>query len=117
MKPNKLTGMIGLCRKAGKTVCGTPLVCLALAKTEKPCLVLLAENASAGTQKKIKNKTAFYGVPYITIPLTTDALAAAVGKTGDVAAVAVTDTNLASAILRASESTGKDEAESSAPKQ
>ncbi len=117
MKPNKLVSMIGLCRKAGKTVCGTPLVCLALQKREKPCLVLLAENASPGTQKKIRNKTAFYGVPYILVPVTTEALAHAVGKTGEVAAIAVTDNNLASAILHASESTGKDGAESRAPMQ
>ena len=117
MQPNKLTGMIGLAKKAGKIISGTPLVCLSLSNKPAPVLVLLSETASAGTQKKIRCKTAFYGVRLAVVPLSTGELGNAVGKTGDVAAVAVTDENLAGAILRATESTGKDEADPSAPKQ
>lgn len=117
MKPNKLTGMIGLCRKAGKAVCGTPLVCEALRKKIPPALILLAEGASAATQKKIRCKAEFYHVPLETIPLSTGELATAVGKSGDLAVMAVTDENFAKAIGIAMESTGKDEADNSVPNQ
>ncbi len=112
MKPSKLSGMIGLCRKAGKVVCGTELVCLALRKSPKPCLVLVSDSASAGTKKKIRCKAEFYSVPLLEIPLSTALLATAVGKTGETAAIAITDANFAKAITDvATESTGKDEAE------
>ena len=47
---------LGLCRRAGKTVHGTPLVCEALAKRKPPYLVLLSAGASAATAKKITDK-------------------------------------------------------------
>ena len=86
---------LGLCRRAGKTVHGTPLVCTALAKKKPPCLVLMSAGASAATQKKLTNKCLFYRVPLITVDVDTATLAHAVGKTGDIAAVAVTDESFA----------------------
>ena len=86
---------LGLCRRAGKTVHGTPLVCEALAKRKPPYLVLLAENASAGTAKKITDKCKYYHVPMLVVPATTERLARAVGKSGAMAAVAVTDESFA----------------------
>ena len=111
MKQSKLSSMIGLSRRAGKAVLGTPLVCLALRKFPKPCLVLVSEGASEGTKKKLTTKCAYYRVPLTLIPLSTEELAHAVGKEGDMAAIAVTDENLTKAILSARELTGKDGAE------
>ena len=91
---------LGLCRRAGKAVCGTPLVCTELAKKKPPYLVLMSETASAATQKKLTNKCLFYRVPLIKIAVDTGSLAHAVGKTGDLAAVAVTDENFATELCK-----------------
>ncbi len=92
--------LLGLCRRAGKTVHGTPLVCTALAKKKPPCLVVMSATASAATQKRLKNKCSFYKVPILAIDVRTDVLAHVVGKTGDLAAVAVTDESFARELLR-----------------
>ena len=91
---------LGLCRRAGKTVCGTPLVCMALAKKKPPYLVLMSQTASAATQKKLTNKCLFYHVPLLTVATDTATLAHAVGKTGDLAAVAVTDERFAEELCK-----------------
>ena len=86
---------LGLCRRAGKTVHGTPLVCEALAKRKPPALVLLSETASEATAKRITDKCRFYRVPLITVPADTERLGRAVGKSCALAAIAVTDENFA----------------------
>ena len=86
---------LGLCRRAGKTVHGTPLVCEALARRKPPYLVLLSGGASAATAKKITDKCRFYEVPLITVPADPERLARAVGKMCALAAVAVTDERFA----------------------
>ena len=111
MKQSKLSSMIGLSRRAGKVVLGTPLVALALRKSPKPFLVLVSEGASDGTKKKLKTKCAYYRVPLLFVPLSTEELAHAVGKGGDMAAIALTDENLTKAVLSAAELTGKDGAQ------
>ena len=105
---------LGLARRAGKTVHGTPLICTALATKKPPCLVVMSLGASAATQKKLMSKSSFYNVPLITIESDTDVLAHAVGKTGCIAAVAVTDENFAKELckinaLRKASSQGEDE--------
>ncbi len=117
VKPNKLNMMIGLARRAGKTVCGAPLVFIALREHHKPALVLLSDGASEATKKKVTSKCAYYRVPLISVPIATDELAKAVGKSGELAAVAVTDDNFKKAILSAAELTGKDGTPLEAPKQ
>lgn len=117
MKPNKLHGMIGLARKANRTVCGTPLICLALRKEQRPHLVIVSAHASDGTRNKIRYKCEFYKVPYMLIDCSPAELAHIVGKTGEIAAVAITDENFGKAILSAAELTGKDGTASAAPKQ
>ena len=82
---------LGLCRRAGKTVHGTPLVCEALAKRKPPYLVLLSAGASAATAKKITDKCNFYGVEKIRLEFDGGTLGAAVGKSSTLAAVAITD--------------------------
>ena len=96
----KFLGFLGLCRRAGKMVCGTPLVCLALQKNPKPLLVLYASGASAATKKKIESKCAFYGVAARELAVSPADLAAALGKGSHLAAVAVTDTGFAEAMQK-----------------
>lgn len=91
----RLLKFLGLCRRAGKTVHGTPLVCTALAAKCPPFLVLMSEEASDGTKKKLCNKTSFYRVSLLSLPVSCERLAKAVGKTGELAAVAVMDEGFA----------------------
>ena len=91
---------LGLCRRAGKTVHGTPLVCEALARRKPPYLVLLSGGASAAPAKKITDKCRFYRVPLLTVPVDPERLARAVGKSSLLAAVAIMDENFAREMRR-----------------
>ena len=85
---------LGLCAKARQLVLGTPMICDALKSKKKPYLVLCASDNSENTAKRLADRTAFYGVRMIRLEIDGEALAAAVGKSGRVAAVAVCDENL-----------------------
>ena len=93
-----LTSTVGLCAKAGATVCGTPLICEALRKKNPPVLVLLASDAAPNAEKKLTDKCSFYGVRLVKVPLDTADLAKAIGKSGLIAAVAITNEGLAKAV-------------------
>ncbi len=96
--------LLGLAARARALTIGTPLICTALShgKGKAPTLVLLAEDASPNTKKRITDRTAFYGVELRSLPLTCAQLAHAIGKKEAlVAAVGVTDQNLAAAIRAA----------------
>ena len=85
---------LGLCAKARRLVMGTPMVCESLRAKEKPYAVFGASDNSENTDKRLSDRCAHYGVRLIRLSCDGDTLAAAVGKTGRVAAVAVTDENL-----------------------
>lgn len=92
--PDRLLGAIGLCRKAGKMICGVPLICTEMRKKGQIHAVLAAADASDNTKKKLNDKCKFYGVPLIFLPYTAEQLAAAVGKDAPIGAVAITDERL-----------------------
>ena len=100
-KVQKICGMIGLARRAGKTVIGTELVCRAMPKGGVS-LVVISESASAPTKKKLSVKSEFYGIKWIEAGIDTERLGKILGKSGAVAAVAITDTGLADEIERLS---------------
>ena len=96
--------LLGLAARARALVIGVPLICTALSqgKSKAPALVLVAEDCSANTKKRITDRTAFYGAELIALPCTCEQLAHAIGKKEAlVAAVGVTDHNLATAIAAA----------------
>jgi ribosomal protein L7Ae-like RNA K-turn-binding protein len=78
------------------------MVCEALrAGGKTPVLAVLeAEDTSAATHEKLVSKCTYYRTPHYRIPVNTARLAHAVGKTGAVAAVGVTDENLLRALSR-----------------
>ena len=92
---------IGLAAKAGKTVCGTPLICESLkAKGAKKCvLVLEGCDSSDNTHKRLSDKCAFYGTELVRLPIGMAELSDSVGKRSAVAAVGITDEGLARAII------------------
>ena len=91
---NKTLLALGICAKARKLICGTPLICEALKGKTKPCLVLEASDNSENTAKRLSDRCQFYGVELIRLRVGGEMLAGAVGKQGKVAAVAVTDEQL-----------------------
>ena len=96
----KLMSTIGLCARARKLVMGTPMVCEALRKGGKtPILAVLeASDTSANTHGKLVSKCAYYQKPLYRLPVTTEELAHAIGKSAAVAAVGVTDPDLLRAL-------------------
>lgn len=90
----RLLAALGICKKAGGLLCGTPMICDALAGNKKPLLVLTASDNSENTDKRLRDKCAFYGVERLKIDIDGGALAHAVGKSSKLSAVAVTDSNL-----------------------
>ena len=101
-----LLGIIGICRRAGKTIIGTPMVCEHLRKNgiikneeQEPSLIIIeASDTSDNTHKKICDKAAYYNVKHIRIESTCEILGKALGKDA-VAAVAIADRNFCRAIL------------------
>lgn len=100
--PDRFLGLLGLAKRAGRTVTGAPLIFTAMRSKRPPCLVLVAEDASDGARKKIRTKCEFYKIPLLNTTYTKEALAHAVGSCGEVAAVAVTDPGLAGELLKPS---------------
>ena len=92
--PDRLLGAIGLCKRAGKMICGVPLICTEMRKGSQIYAVLSALDASDNTKKKLNDKCKYYGVTLIELPYTADRLSAAVGKDAPIGAVAVTDARL-----------------------
>ncbi len=93
-----LLSTVGLSARARKLIIGTPMICEALraraARTATVLAVLEAADTSENTHDKLTSKCAHYGVPHYRITATTERLAHAIGKSGLVAAVALTDEHL-----------------------
>ena len=85
---------LGLCAKARKLICGTPMVCEALKGRQKPFLVVEASDNSENTRKRLEDRCGYYGVEKRRLAVSGEELARAVGKTGRVAAAAITDEQL-----------------------
>lgn len=99
----QLLSTLGLCARARRLVMGTPMVCEALQKGKRsgnPTVLAVFEAAdtSANTHDRLLSKCTYYRVPLYRLPATTERLAHAIGKSGLVAAVGVTDENLLRAL-------------------
>lgn len=94
---HKLEGMIGLCVRAGRAAFGSE-ACEALVRSGRLRLVIVAEDASENTQKRMQDKCTTYGVPRISFG-TTLSLAQCTGK-GRVSVIGIRDEGFAAAILK-----------------
>ncbi|MBQ8393511.1 MAG: ribosomal L7Ae/L30e/S12e/Gadd45 family protein [Clostridia bacterium] len=90
MKTNKYLLMLGLCKRAGALTVGVPLTVKAI-QEKKAITVFYSVDASANAEKKITDKCTFYGVPCHKTEYTSEQLGRAVGKTGAVCALCITD--------------------------
>lgn len=97
----RLLGMLGLCIRARRAVCGTVNVCEAL-KAGKVKLVVTASDNSAATEKRLFDRAGFYKVKIIKTNLTSAEIGAATGKS-IVAAMAINDESMASAVEKKAE--------------
>ena len=98
MMTDRLLGMLGLAARARQLAIGSSLACDAIARGAY--LALSASDASQNTEKRMRDRSDFYECKYLRLEYTSSELAHAIGKSGSVAAVAVTDPNFASAIER-----------------
>lgn len=85
---NKITSLLGLCRRAGKLVMGHDPVIKAV-NENKACLVLFARDYSENSKKEIDRICKDRGVALTMLPFTKDDLSVCVGHY--CGAVAVTD--------------------------
>lgn len=90
---------LGLCAKAGKLIYGVPMVCEALKKQKSVVAVFSAADNSSNSAKRLFDRCNYYGVPLYTLSVDGDTLSGAVGKSGRLAALAVTDQNLCQLVL------------------
>jgi ribosomal protein L7Ae-like RNA K-turn-binding protein len=93
-KNRELLFALGLCAKAGKLIYGVPMVCEALKKQKTVVAVISAADNSPNSAKRLLDRCTFYGVPLYTTDIDGDTLSGAVGKSGRLAALAVTDQSL-----------------------
>ena len=103
-----LLSALGLCAKARAVLFGVPMICEALAAKRKPYLVVSAADNAENSAKRLRDKCAFYGVRLAICDVSGADLAHAVGKTGHLAAVAVTDENLCHLIEKRLSATSED---------
>lgn len=96
MKERQWLSMLGLAQRARKIVAGEDLVIKAIQK-RRARLVIIAEDTSETTRKKITDKCSFYQVP---VKMTGDrySLGNAIGKPARVA-IAVLDEGFAKKLL------------------
>ena len=89
---------LSLARRAGKALCGTPLVCDAI-RAGSLEFVIISASASENSKKRVSNCATHYKVKILYTELTPEALGAAVGK-ATLACLGITDKNHAFNIER-----------------
>ena len=100
---DKLLQALGLAARARGLITGTSMICEALQKKKSVRLVLAASDNSENTSKRLSDRCNFYGVELMRLPYDGDTLAAALGKSGRIAALAVVDENFCRLIRSAAE--------------
>ena len=94
---------LGMAKKAGKVICGTPPVCKALCAKAPPTLAVMSIHASDNTKKRLRDKCAFYGVHLYELDVSTEQLARALGSNAQTAAAAICDEGLTRLFLAKAE--------------
>ena len=110
METERTHRYIGIARKAGKLLIGTPAVCDGLRRGDGDS-VFASCDISEGTKKRLSDKCSYYGATLHILPTDGAALAHMIGKTGSVAAVMITDPGLASAARSAAAATVAEDAD------
>ncbi len=101
----KISGVLGLAKRAGKLICGTEAVCEGI-RRKKAVLAVIASDVSANTEKRITDSCAYYKTEYIKLPLSMAEISDAVGKTANTASAYISDANFAKALRKAIDEDG-----------
>ena len=97
---NKLLGMIGLAKRAGKLVSGSEAV-LESIHNKKAKAVYICADASDNTKKKFCDSCKYYGIEYCILSVMMTELSSAIGKMGNIAAVCISDEEMNKAVRKA----------------
>ena len=97
--------MLGLAARAGKLAVGADSACSAAAAGAP--LLLLSQDASDNTKKRLRDKADFYGCDIRELPFSGGDVGHAVGKKSTAAALAVNDGNFCRALLGLLDGEGK----------
>ena len=97
---NKVLGLIGIAKMAGKIVTGTEMTVDAVRGGKKGVkLLLCSADASQTTYKRIKNTAEYYKVPFYTLGSDKEKLAGITGRGGEqISVVGILDEGLSNAI-------------------
>lgn len=101
MNEQKIKGLIGIAKKAGKITSGAEqtLESVRNAKKNKGVkLLLCSADASQNTLKRIRNCSEFYGIPMGILSIDKNELAHITGHSGELSVVGVADAGFAKAI-------------------
>ena len=90
---------LGLAKKAGKVIVGTPLVVEAVRSKRPPSLVIVSKEASDNTKKKLYDKCKSYGVKIIETEASPECMSHALGGVASVACAAICDVGLSELFL------------------
>ncbi len=82
----KLTGLLGICRKAGKMAIGFDPM-LEVVRAGKAAGVVTAADSSPKTYKEVCYHCEKAGIPVVSLPLTQEELGRAIGRKAVVAAI------------------------------
>lgn len=93
----KIWGAIGLATKARKCLIGTGL-CVESMRANKGKLLLIASDVSDNTRKRLVKTAQFHKIPYTFVDSNKGQLSHIVGKSGDCAAILLTDDGFAKII-------------------
>lgn len=102
-KQKKFAGLLGIAKKAGRVIAGTNLVTDSIRSgsvSKCPHAVFLASDVSENTRKRITNCCTYYEVSLYNIPMTIAEIGDAIGKSGSVSAVGITDAGLCDALVK-----------------
>ncbi len=100
----KLMSLLGFAARARKLVCGTDL-CRDEIRRGNLSLIIVADNASANTKKRIADACRYYGADMCIAPITSLELSHQIGKSANIAVVGVTDANFINGIYALFEDT------------
>ena len=92
MDKTKFLSLLGLCKRSGNVIIGTPMVTKSLPQG-KISAVFYSSASSPNTEKKITDKCEFYKVECIKVDISLEELAHWVGKASCVSAVGITNEN------------------------
>ena len=99
MNEGKIISLLGIAKKAGKTVSGTDMTVESVRKKKGlVCLILLANDASANTVKRITNTTQYYSIPLVRMSIGKSELAKIIGSVSEVSVIGITDIGFANAM-------------------